>query len=391
MFEPRGHDVMSGSILYPPTRDGLRHRHPVHRDLRLPADVRPRHHRHGHHGHRARAGDAEDAGRAAARHAGRAGRRRYRQDGAYVEEVRITNVPSFLYARGLTVECPVLGELTVDVAYGGNFYAIVEPQKNFRDMADHSAGELIAWSPVRARAAQREIQLRPSRESGDHAAVAHAVDRRADAARRPMRATPSSTATRRSTARPAAPAPRRAWRSCAARGKLEGGRRLRARKHHRLAVQRAGSRRRRASAAATPIIPSIGGWARMTGLQHDLHRRPRPVRARLQSSTEAADSRSRRNAAESRKDSRAMPGFACKLLAQGPLGKCRIRQRHCVVPMIAFAIVQLPGRQKRIGGRRMATALARLAKCHCIPGSKARTRGNTKRNATARRHSRGAA
>ena len=50
MFEPRGHDMMSGSILYPPTRDGLRRRGAVHRDLRLPADVRPRHHRHGHHG-----------------------------------------------------------------------------------------------------------------------------------------------------------------------------------------------------------------------------------------------------------------------------------------------------------------------------------------------------
>jgi 4-hydroxyproline epimerase len=35
----------------------------------------------------------------------------------------------------------------VDVAYGGNFYAIVEPQTNFRDMADHTAGELIGWSP----------------------------------------------------------------------------------------------------------------------------------------------------------------------------------------------------------------------------------------------------
>ena len=76
MFEPRGHDVMSGSILYPPTRDGLRHRHPVHRDLGLPADVRPRHDRHGDDGDRARAGEAEDAGRAAARHAGRAGHRR---------------------------------------------------------------------------------------------------------------------------------------------------------------------------------------------------------------------------------------------------------------------------------------------------------------------------
>jgi 4-hydroxyproline epimerase len=72
----------------------------------------------------------------------------YREANGYVEEVRITNVPSFLYAEGLTVDCPVLGEIAVDVAYGGNFYAIVEPQKNYSDMADHSAGDLVAWSPV---------------------------------------------------------------------------------------------------------------------------------------------------------------------------------------------------------------------------------------------------
>ena len=36
-----------------------------------------------------------------------------------------------------------MGEVVVDVAYGGNFYAIVEPQKAFRDMADLSAGELV--------------------------------------------------------------------------------------------------------------------------------------------------------------------------------------------------------------------------------------------------------
>jgi 4-hydroxyproline epimerase len=72
----------------------------------------------------------------------------YRQEGDYVEEVRITNVPSFLFAEGLTVDCPDLGELKVDVAYGGNFYAIVEPQENYTDMADYTAGQLIAWSPV---------------------------------------------------------------------------------------------------------------------------------------------------------------------------------------------------------------------------------------------------
>src|SRR5690606_21438608 len=36
-----------------------------------------------------------------------------------------------------------LGPLKVDVAYGGNFYPIVEPQENFRDMADLTPGELL--------------------------------------------------------------------------------------------------------------------------------------------------------------------------------------------------------------------------------------------------------
>ena len=33
----------------------------------------------------------------------------------------------------------------VDVAYGGNFYAIVQPQKNFRDMADVSRARSCDW------------------------------------------------------------------------------------------------------------------------------------------------------------------------------------------------------------------------------------------------------
>ena len=137
----------------------------------------------------------------------------YKQVGEYVEEVRITNVPSFLYAEGLTVECPALGEIRVDVAYGGNFYAIVEPQENYRDMADHSAGDLIAWSPVvRQRLNEKYsascIRTIPA-STGCRTCCGPARRR----TRRPMPATPSSTATRRSTARPAAPAPRRAWRS----------------------------------------------------------------------------------------------------------------------------------------------------------------------------------
>ena len=148
MFEPRGHDVMSGSILYPPTRPDC--------DVAIlfieTSGCLPM----CGHGTIGTVTMAIENGLVKPKTPGvlrldtPAGLviAEYRQVGEYVDEVRITNVPSFLYAEGLTVECPTLGEIVVDVAYGGNFYAIVEPQKNFRDMADHSAGDLIAWSPV---------------------------------------------------------------------------------------------------------------------------------------------------------------------------------------------------------------------------------------------------
>ncbi len=148
MFEPRGHDMMSGSILYPPTRPDC--------DVAVlfieTSGCLPM----CGHGTIGTVTFAVEHGLVTPKVPGvlmldtPAGvvRAEYRQEGQYVEEVRITNVPSFLHAEGLAVECPGLGALTVDVAYGGNFYAIVEPQANFRDMADHTAGELIAWSPV---------------------------------------------------------------------------------------------------------------------------------------------------------------------------------------------------------------------------------------------------
>ena len=148
MFEPRGHDVMSGSILYPPTREDC--------DIAIlfieTSGCLPM----CGHGTIGTVTMAIENGLVKPRTPGvlrldtPAGVvvAEYRQEGEYVEEVSITNVPSFLYAEGLRVECPDLGEITVDVAYGGNFYAIVEPQANFRDMADYSAGQFIAWSPV---------------------------------------------------------------------------------------------------------------------------------------------------------------------------------------------------------------------------------------------------
>jgi len=61
-----------------------------------------------------------------------------------VQSVKFTNVPSFLHSAELVVECPWLGELVIDVAYGGNFYAIVDVQENFKGIENYSADKLIA-------------------------------------------------------------------------------------------------------------------------------------------------------------------------------------------------------------------------------------------------------
>ena len=155
MFEPRGHDQMSGSILYPPTREdcdiGVLF---IETSGCLPMCG---------HGTIGTVTTAIENGLVTPRTPGTlrldtpAGLvvAEYRQEGRFVEEVRLTNVPAFLYAEGLTAEVDGLGEITVDVAYGGNFYAIVEPQRNFRDIADHRAIDLVGWSP-KLRAALNE-------------------------------------------------------------------------------------------------------------------------------------------------------------------------------------------------------------------------------------------
>ncbi|MTI86358.1 MAG: 4-hydroxyproline epimerase [Balneolaceae bacterium] len=148
MFEPRGHDMMSGSILYPPTdpandigilfietsgclpmcghgtigtvtamlQEGLV-------DPKIPGEVKLE----------------VPAGLVTAE---------YTEEDGRVSSVKITNVPSFLAAEGLEVDCSDLGVLTVDVAYGGNFYAIVDPQQNFAGLQDYTADQLIEWSRV---------------------------------------------------------------------------------------------------------------------------------------------------------------------------------------------------------------------------------------------------
>ncbi|MGE3967865.1 MAG: 4-hydroxyproline epimerase [Dongiaceae bacterium] len=159
MFEPRGHDMMSGSILYPATRPdcdiGVLF---IETSGCLPMCG---------HGTIGTVTFALERGLVTPREEGvlnletPAGfvEARYRREGAHVEAVRIKNVGSYLAAEGVAVECPGVGRLGFDIAYGGNFYAILEPQTNYRDLEDMTPGELIRLSPILRRLLNEAIAV----------------------------------------------------------------------------------------------------------------------------------------------------------------------------------------------------------------------------------------
>jgi 4-hydroxyproline epimerase len=70
----------------------------------------------------------------------------YVSEGNRVRSVRITNVPSYVAARGVKIDVPGLGPLSVDVAYGGNYYAIVEPQGSYTGLDALGADAIIGFS-----------------------------------------------------------------------------------------------------------------------------------------------------------------------------------------------------------------------------------------------------
>ncbi|MGC2967737.1 4-hydroxyproline epimerase [Paraburkholderia aspalathi] len=70
---------------------------------------------------------------------------KYEMDGSTVTSVRLTNVPSFLLYRDVEVKHPKFGQLAVDIAYGGNFYPIVEVQPNFPGCEHFTPEMLLEW------------------------------------------------------------------------------------------------------------------------------------------------------------------------------------------------------------------------------------------------------
>lgn len=146
MFEPRGHDMMSGSILYPP--------HDANNDVAVlfieTSGCLPM----CGHGTIGTMTIALEEGLIQPKVPGQVKLETpaglveiaYSKPGKKVEWVKITNVKSFLATSGFEIESSVLGPLHFDVAFGGNFYAIVDPQQNFSGVQDYTAGELIQFS-----------------------------------------------------------------------------------------------------------------------------------------------------------------------------------------------------------------------------------------------------
>ena len=141
MFEPRGHDIMSGSFLYEPSSDefdiGILF---IETSGCLPMCG---------HGTIGTVTMMIQEGLVKPKTEGvvvletPAGRvdAYYTLKGNKVSSVKIINIPSFLYAPNLKIKSSFLGEINIDVSYGGNFYAIVDIQKNFPGIDSLTAGD----------------------------------------------------------------------------------------------------------------------------------------------------------------------------------------------------------------------------------------------------------
>lgn len=145
-FEPRGHDMMSGGFLYPPTREdsdvGILF---IETSGCLPMCG------HGTIGivtFGLENGLIQPAipGKLRAEVPAGVIEIDYTTEGKRVTSVKITNVPGYLAARDITIEVPDFGPLTLDVSYGGNFYAIIEPQGAYTGLDDLGAARIIELS-----------------------------------------------------------------------------------------------------------------------------------------------------------------------------------------------------------------------------------------------------
>ncbi len=177
--------------------------------------------------------------------------------------MRLFNVPAYLHAADVAIDVPGLGPLRVDVAYGGNYYVIIEPQPGWRGLDGFSVGDIQRFSPLVRAAAQAAVaHVHP--DDARIAGVPHVMwgdrahDDQADARNvvfygaRGVDRSPCGTG---SCARMA---------QRVAKGQLAVGATFR----HQSLIGTVFDCRVEGRAAVGPyagILPSVAGWARVTG------------------------------------------------------------------------------------------------------------------------------
>jgi proline racemase len=80
-------------------------------------------------------------------------------DDGKVTRVTFTNIPSFLYQKDVVLEIPEIGVITLDIAYGGNFYALVHAKQVSLELTTDHAAEIVRKAIVIREAINQKIEV----------------------------------------------------------------------------------------------------------------------------------------------------------------------------------------------------------------------------------------
>jgi len=77
-----------------------------------------------------------------------------------VGEITLRNVPSFSYLRDVKVHTERFGDVKVDIAYGGNFYAIVSAKDLGLKIVPEEAKKLVEYGEILRERIQEQVEIK---------------------------------------------------------------------------------------------------------------------------------------------------------------------------------------------------------------------------------------
>ncbi len=75
------------------------------------------------------------------------------------KEVSIVNVPAFLYKRDVEVDVPGIGKVTMDISFGGSFFAIVKSESLGLDICAANAQKIIEVGMNIIKAVNEQVEI----------------------------------------------------------------------------------------------------------------------------------------------------------------------------------------------------------------------------------------